>query len=610
MTLTPDCWDFCFKGLLLDLEDGNLLKLGEDGTVLRASHGTRLLTGEEILETYGKKRKWKHFKTINGTFARSGKYHFYDNYFDLPGALLCARVVDILDQNRTVKKYEFWKDVIASIEYNYKASAFKGMLDLFWLDHSREDQRLKIYSTPWVLVVLVDQDVLEDLEVLPVQVNQVYCLIFFHNNYLGCLEDLEDQALLFLLDFQEILGLQVDLLDLVVQQTLSFLLFQGTQVPLMNLGYLIYQVLQVVLGHLFDQQVLVDPLSLVYLEFLEIPTFPVHHLALVVPLILETLEVLVALDCLLALVHHFALDCLLHRPGLVGHTVLVVLVVQVDLDLPFSQFLQDNHLSLQGHALLLVLDFQVYQCLAFLVLLVNLFDLLSLLALEIQVTLVLLEIQEIRFLIVQVDLVALSGLVLLACLVNLGHLSPHWNLVYQENQETLFFLFLLVQMDLVALLVLVHLFHLVLLELQIPFLPLGLVDLDFLTCLLIQVLLVILDDLVPLGNLVYQELMIQVGQEVLLVLYCHFLPVSQEFLCHLSLREIPLHQAFLMLLEHLVSQQMIVLVVLVAQYYQEPPSVRLLVLPVDLVGRVDLDNLVARVALLMLLMIKIKINMV
>ncbi|XP_048452983.1 5'-nucleotidase domain-containing protein 1 [Rhincodon typus] len=130
MTLTPDCWDFCFKGLLLDLEDGNLLKLGEDGTVLRASHGTRLLTGEEILETYGKKRKWKHFKTINGTFARSGKYHFYDNYFDLPGALLCARVVDILDQNRTVKKYEFWKDVIASIEYNYKASAFKAQFKM------------------------------------------------------------------------------------------------------------------------------------------------------------------------------------------------------------------------------------------------------------------------------------------------------------------------------------------------------------------------------------------------------------------------------------------------------------------------------------------------
>lgn len=32
----------------------------------------------------------------------------------------------LFPQNRNVKKYEFWKDVIASIEYNYKASAFKG----------------------------------------------------------------------------------------------------------------------------------------------------------------------------------------------------------------------------------------------------------------------------------------------------------------------------------------------------------------------------------------------------------------------------------------------------------------------------------------------------
>uniref|UniRef100_A0A4W3HGA1 5'-nucleotidase domain-containing protein 1 n=1 Tax=Callorhinchus milii TaxID=7868 RepID=A0A4W3HGA1_CALMI len=147
LTLTPESWDFCFKGLIFDFEDGNLLKLGEDGTVLRASHGTKCLTVEQIIESYGKKRKWKHFKTINGTFARSGKYHFYDNYFDLPGALLSARIVDLLDQDlvtpaaaislepevafdqvkqqETTKKYEFWKDVISSIEYNYKASAFK-----------------------------------------------------------------------------------------------------------------------------------------------------------------------------------------------------------------------------------------------------------------------------------------------------------------------------------------------------------------------------------------------------------------------------------------------------------------------------------------------------
>ncbi|TKS75790.1 5'-nucleotidase domain-containing protein 1 [Collichthys lucidus] len=37
LNLTPATWDFCFKGLVVDLEDGNLVKLAEDGTVLRYS---------------------------------------------------------------------------------------------------------------------------------------------------------------------------------------------------------------------------------------------------------------------------------------------------------------------------------------------------------------------------------------------------------------------------------------------------------------------------------------------------------------------------------------------------------------------------------------------
>uniref|UniRef100_A0A8C7U3W7 5'-nucleotidase domain-containing protein 1 n=1 Tax=Oncorhynchus mykiss TaxID=8022 RepID=A0A8C7U3W7_ONCMY len=80
LTLTPATWDFCFKGLVVDLEDGNLVKLAEDGT-----------------------------------------YYFYDNYFDLPGALLCGRVVDML---RKVNS-DFWKDMVAAIDHNYNTSAFK-----------------------------------------------------------------------------------------------------------------------------------------------------------------------------------------------------------------------------------------------------------------------------------------------------------------------------------------------------------------------------------------------------------------------------------------------------------------------------------------------------
>ncbi|XP_009891921.1 PREDICTED: 5'-nucleotidase domain-containing protein 1-like [Charadrius vociferus] len=125
LTLAPDSLDFCCKGLVLDIEEGNFLKLAEDGTVLRASHGTKSMTSEEILETYGR-REWKHFNTVSGMVSRSAKYYLYDNYFDLPGALLCARVVDSLDQHDGQKKYDFWKDMVAAVQHNYKITAFKA----------------------------------------------------------------------------------------------------------------------------------------------------------------------------------------------------------------------------------------------------------------------------------------------------------------------------------------------------------------------------------------------------------------------------------------------------------------------------------------------------
>ncbi|NWV56456.1 NT5D1 protein, partial [Daphoenositta chrysoptera] len=124
LILAPDSLDFCCKGLVLDIEEGNFLKLAEDGTVLRASHGTKSMTFEEILENYGR-REWKHFNTVSGMVSRTAKYYLYDNYFDLPGALLCARVVDSLDQHDGQKKYDFWKDMVAAIQHNYKISAFK-----------------------------------------------------------------------------------------------------------------------------------------------------------------------------------------------------------------------------------------------------------------------------------------------------------------------------------------------------------------------------------------------------------------------------------------------------------------------------------------------------
>jgi 5' nucleotidase family len=50
--------DFLQKGLILDFHRGNLLRLGADGYIQRAAHGTKLMTEAEIVSDYGANRKW------------------------------------------------------------------------------------------------------------------------------------------------------------------------------------------------------------------------------------------------------------------------------------------------------------------------------------------------------------------------------------------------------------------------------------------------------------------------------------------------------------------------------------------------------------------------
>ncbi|XP_066532895.1 5'-nucleotidase domain-containing protein 1 isoform X2 [Hoplias malabaricus] len=141
LNLTAADWDFCFKGLVVDLEEGNLLKLAEDGAVLRATHGTRNLSSEEIVQRYGPGREWRHFSNLNSTFTRSAKYYFYDNYFDLPGALLCARVVDMLNKRGSEVTADFWKDMVSAIDHNYNTSAFRDNSGWYFPRVKREPGR-------------------------------------------------------------------------------------------------------------------------------------------------------------------------------------------------------------------------------------------------------------------------------------------------------------------------------------------------------------------------------------------------------------------------------------------------------------------------------------
>ena len=56
--------DFCTRGIILDNDKGNFLKLSENGYIIKASHGTRFMEDNEIVKSYGNSRSWKHYEEV------------------------------------------------------------------------------------------------------------------------------------------------------------------------------------------------------------------------------------------------------------------------------------------------------------------------------------------------------------------------------------------------------------------------------------------------------------------------------------------------------------------------------------------------------------------
>ncbi|KAL5010062.1 hypothetical protein ScPMuIL_012367 [Solemya velum] len=120
--------DFFCKGLYLDADRGNLLKLSRDGKILRAAHGTTFLSKSEMEAIYGEDLKWEHFEDaqnyVRATCANF-KYRFFENYFDIPSLVTCAHIVDITDEAEGHKdKYDFWRDLYAAFVNNYRFQGF------------------------------------------------------------------------------------------------------------------------------------------------------------------------------------------------------------------------------------------------------------------------------------------------------------------------------------------------------------------------------------------------------------------------------------------------------------------------------------------------------
>lgn len=129
--------DLICKGLTLDCERGNLLRLGCDGTILTAMHGTKRMSDFEIEKIYGRCRKKHPGSDYTHHLNEYGPQkmvdfgpllHSFMDYFDLAAPLVCARIVDILDDinngGRPMEEYYFWPDVQEGLKNMFVRTQF------------------------------------------------------------------------------------------------------------------------------------------------------------------------------------------------------------------------------------------------------------------------------------------------------------------------------------------------------------------------------------------------------------------------------------------------------------------------------------------------------
>ncbi|XP_060516453.1 5'-nucleotidase domain-containing protein 1 [Cylas formicarius] len=130
--LKPLDHNFIIKGLIVDNENGNLLRISGDGTIIQATHGTKFLSQEEIKKFYPNFR-WKAtdlftenpLQTWNGPYSE--KMRTLLDYYDIIAGLVFARAVDSIDEGSCdIKLYNIWPDLLEALQDMFDRDHFQN----------------------------------------------------------------------------------------------------------------------------------------------------------------------------------------------------------------------------------------------------------------------------------------------------------------------------------------------------------------------------------------------------------------------------------------------------------------------------------------------------
>lgn len=134
LPLAQEDIDFMQRGLLLDFKKGNILKLGENGEILKASHGTKQLSEDDIISFYGESKLFDYVEQLRNDLTRAwdedlkSQFRLLNDYFDLPASLGFARIIDTMDANGDAQYCKAGQDILSAL------------LHMYWRDHFRTEE--------------------------------------------------------------------------------------------------------------------------------------------------------------------------------------------------------------------------------------------------------------------------------------------------------------------------------------------------------------------------------------------------------------------------------------------------------------------------------------
>lgn len=110
---------FALRGLVIDKDHGNILKMDRHGFVGRAYHGTRELSREERRARYSEER----------IDAGQSRYACIDTLFALPEACMFAALVDLFGNlKRPVNYRRLWQDIREAIDEAHRDDSIKRVI--------------------------------------------------------------------------------------------------------------------------------------------------------------------------------------------------------------------------------------------------------------------------------------------------------------------------------------------------------------------------------------------------------------------------------------------------------------------------------------------------